>query len=57
MGSGAPEGQYGKLMIFPVMLGSGKRIFPEMEDKLVFDLTDQRQYGSIVVHDYTRQGR
>jgi hypothetical protein len=51
MGSGAPEGQYGKLMIFPVMLGSGKRIFPEMEDKLVFDLTDHRQYGSIVVHD------
>jgi dihydrofolate reductase len=46
-----------RLMIFPVMLGSGKRIFPEMEDKLVFDLTDQRQYGSIVVHDYTRQGR
>ena len=46
-----------RLMIFPVMLGSGKRIFPEMPDKLVFDLTEQRQYGSIVVHDYTRQGR
>lgn len=46
-----------RLMIFPVMLGSGKRIFPEMPDKLVFDLTDQQQFGSIVVHDYTRQGR
>jgi dihydrofolate reductase len=46
-----------RLMIFPVMLGSGKRIFPEMEDKLVFDLTDQRRYGSIAVHDYTRRGR
>lgn len=47
-----------RLMIFPVMLGSGKRIFPDdLDDKIVFDLTDHRQYGSIVVHDYTRQGR
>ncbi len=47
-----------RLMIFPVVLGTGKRIFPDdAEDKLVFDLTDQRRYGSIVVHDYTRQGR
>ncbi|HEY7705769.1 MAG TPA: dihydrofolate reductase family protein [Gaiellaceae bacterium] len=46
-----------RLMIFPVILGSGKRIFPELEDKIVFELTDHRQYGSIVVHDYTRPGR
>jgi dihydrofolate reductase len=47
-----------RLMIFPVILGTGKRIFPDdAEDKRVFDLTDHRQYGSIVVHDYTRQGR
>jgi dihydrofolate reductase len=47
-----------RLMIFPVVLGTGKRIFPDdLEDKIVFDLTDHRQYGSIVVHDYTRQGR
>lgn len=47
-----------RLMIFPVMLGSGKRIFPDdLDDKIVFDLTDHRQYGSIVVHDYTREGR
>jgi dihydrofolate reductase len=47
-----------RLMIFPVILGTGKRIFPDdLDDKIVFDLTDHRQYGSIVVHDYTRQGR
>ncbi len=47
-----------RLMIFPVILGIGKRIFPDdLEDKIVFELTDHRQYGSIVVHDYTRQGR
>ena len=47
-----------RLMIFPVVLGTGKRIFPDdLDDKIVFDLTDHRQYGSIVVHDYTRQGR
>jgi dihydrofolate reductase len=47
-----------RLMIFPVVLGIGKRIFPDdLDDKIVFDLTDHRQYGSIVVHDYTRQRR
>ena len=47
-----------RLMIFPVVLGIGKRIFPDdLDDKIVFDLTDHRQYGSIVVHDYRRQGR
>ena len=47
-----------RLMIFPVILGIGKRIFPDdLDDKIVFDLTDHRQNGSIVVHDYTRQGR
>jgi dihydrofolate reductase len=47
-----------RLMIFPVILGIGKRIFPDdLDDKIVFDLTNHRQYGSIVVHDYARQGR
>jgi dihydrofolate reductase len=46
-----------RLMIFPVILGSGKRIFPESPDKTVFELADQRQYGSIVVHAYQRPGR
>jgi dihydrofolate reductase len=46
-----------RLMIFPVILGSGKRIFPESPDKIVFELADQRQYGSIVVHAYKRPAR
>ena len=46
-----------RLMIFPVILGSGKRVFPELPDKAVFELADHRQYGSIVVHAYRRQGR
>jgi dihydrofolate reductase len=45
------------LMIFPVILGSGKRIFPELPDKAVFEFADHRQYVSIVVHAYRRQGR
>jgi dihydrofolate reductase len=44
-----------RLMIFPVILGSGKRVFPESRDK--FELADHRQYGSIVVHAYRRPGR
>lgn len=46
-----------RLMIFPAILGSGKRIFPESPDKTVFELADHRQYGSIVVHAYRRPGR
>lgn len=46
-----------RLMIFPVILGSGKRIFPESPDKIVFELAEHRQYGSIVVHVYRRPGR
>ena len=46
------------LMIFPVVLGVGKRAFPnDLEDKRTFELTDHRQYGSIVVHVYRRAGR
>ena len=47
-----------RLMIFPVVLGLGKRAFPDdMSDKRVFELTDHRQYGSIVTHVYRRMGR
>ncbi|HEX2291857.1 MAG TPA: dihydrofolate reductase family protein [Gaiellaceae bacterium] len=46
-----------RLMIFPVILGSGKRVFPESEDKIVWELVDHRQYGSVVVHAYRRSGR
>ena len=45
------------LMIFPVILGTGKKAFPELDDKLVWDLVDHRQHGSIVVHAYRRAGR
>ena len=44
-----------RLMIFPVLLGTGKRLFPELEDKIVWDLADHRTYGSIVVHGYRRR--
>lgn len=46
-----------RLMIFPVILGSGKRIFPDSPDKTVFELADHRQYGSVVVHAYRRPER
>ena len=46
-----------RLMIFPVILGVGKKIFPALDDKLVWDLVDHRTYGSIVVHAYRRPGR
>jgi dihydrofolate reductase len=46
-----------RLMIFPVILGTGKRIFPELDDKIVWDLADHRTYGSSVVHAYKRPGR
>jgi dihydrofolate reductase len=45
------------LMIFPVILGTGKRLFPELDDKIVWDLADHRTYGSIVLHAYKRPGR
>jgi dihydrofolate reductase len=46
-----------RLMIFPVILGVGKKIFPSLDDKIVWDLADHRTYGSIVVHAYKRPGR
>lgn len=46
-----------RLMTFPVILGVGKRIFPELDDKIVWDLADYRSYGSVVVRAYQRPGR
>jgi dihydrofolate reductase len=44
-----------RLMIFPVILGSGRRIFPETPEKKVFELADTRTYDSgVVVHTYRR---
>jgi dihydrofolate reductase len=42
-----------RLMIFPVVLGSGRRLFPETENKTVLRLADTRTFGSgVVVHTY-----
>jgi dihydrofolate reductase len=47
-----------RLMVFPVILGSGRRIFPETPDKMVFDLVDTRRYDSgVEVHAYRRPDR
>lgn len=42
-----------RLMIFPVILGSGKRLFPETPDKTVLKLADTTTFNSgVVVHTY-----
>lgn len=42
-----------RLMIFPVVLGSGRRLFPDTQDKTVLELADTRAFHSgVVVHTY-----
>jgi dihydrofolate reductase len=42
-----------RLMIFPVVLGSGARVFPETPDKTELELVDTRAFDSgVVVHTY-----
>jgi dihydrofolate reductase len=42
-----------RLMIFPVVLGSGRRLFPETPDKTVLRLTDTQTFSTgVVVHTY-----
>jgi dihydrofolate reductase len=44
-----------RLMIFPVVLGSGARVWPESPDKLALQLADTRKYDSgVVVNVYRR---
>jgi dihydrofolate reductase len=38
-----------RLMIFPITVGSGRRLFPESERKRVLTLADSRVFGSGVV--------
>jgi dihydrofolate reductase len=46
-----------RLMVFPVILGSGRRIFPETPDKKAFELIETRTYDSgVEVHAYRRPG-
>ncbi|HEX9307306.1 MAG TPA: dihydrofolate reductase family protein [Anaeromyxobacter sp.] len=47
-----------RLMIFPVILGSGRRLFPETQKKTVLRLTDTRTFGSgVVVGTYRPHSR
>ena len=40
-------------MVFPVVLGSGRRWFPETPDKTVFALADTQRFDSgVVVNTY-----
>lgn len=42
-----------RLMVFPVVLGSGQRLFPERPHKTVLKLGDTQTFGSgVVVHTY-----
>jgi dihydrofolate reductase len=42
-----------RLMVFPVMIGGGKRPFPESRQRKPFKLTDTQTFGSgVAVHAY-----
>jgi dihydrofolate reductase len=42
-----------RLMVFPVMIGGGKRPFPESQQKKPFKLTDTQTFDSgVAVHTY-----
>ena len=46
-----------RLMIFPVLLGSGLRLFPETPDKTVLTLVDSRRFATgVVVQTYVPAG-
>jgi dihydrofolate reductase len=46
-----------RLMIFPVILGSGGRVFPDTPDKTVLELVETRTYDSVIVQVYRPAGR
>jgi len=42
-----------RLMVFPVLLGSGKRLFPDSEERRTLQLAETKQFPSgVVVHHY-----
>ena len=42
-----------RLMVFPVVLGSGKRLFPDSPDKRTLQLVETTQFATgVVVHHY-----
>jgi dihydrofolate reductase len=44
-----------RLMVFPVVLGAGKKLFAEGGDELAFDLVDARPAGSTVIQTLRRK--
>ncbi len=46
-----------RLLIFPVVLGSGDRLFPESEDKRPLELVDSRTFSSGVTAQTYRPNR
>jgi len=46
-----------RLMVFPVVLGSGARVYPDSESKIPLELADSRTYDSgVVVQVYRPRG-
>ena len=46
-----------RLMVFPVLIGGGKRVFPESSQKKPFELTDSRRFKSgVAVNTYQPVG-
>jgi dihydrofolate reductase len=44
-----------RLMVFPVLIGGGKRIFPDSRQKKPFELTDTQTFETgVAVHTYKR---
>jgi len=44
-----------RLMVFPVVLGSGRRVFPETPDTMTFELAGTRSWDSgVALHVYRR---
>jgi dihydrofolate reductase len=42
-----------RLMVFPVIIGGGRRLFPESQQKKAFKPTDTKAFGSgVAVHTY-----
>ena len=47
-----------RLMVFPVVLGSGKRLFPESSDNRTLELVDTKTFDTgVQVHTYRPAGR
>jgi dihydrofolate reductase len=46
-----------RLMVFPVLIGGGKRLFPDSDEKRGLELVDTRAFDSgVVVHTYRPAG-